>query len=109
MASQPVISAALMTAGMLLYDRAACAGPRPCTRSLCARKVEGAYRVSGWNRSVTVNAGGRLLEGVIEYALEEKRLLVARAELDALRTQSEALAERIARLEKRLDRLAGGR
>ena len=37
---------------------AACAGPRPCTQALCpSTKLEGTYRVRGWNNSVTVNSG----------------------------------------------------
>jgi len=33
---------------------AACAMPVPCTRALCPKRVEGSYRVTGWNGSVTV-------------------------------------------------------
>jgi hypothetical protein len=36
---------------------AACAGPTPCTQALCPLQHEGSYRVSGWNKSVTVAAG----------------------------------------------------
>lgn len=31
---------------------AACFAPLPCTQALCPDKVEGEYRVIGWNRSV---------------------------------------------------------
>ncbi|MBI3566216.1 MAG: hypothetical protein HY079_13555 [Elusimicrobia bacterium] len=31
---------------------AACFAPLPCTQALCPGKVEGSYRVIGWNRSV---------------------------------------------------------
>ncbi len=31
---------------------AACFAPLPCTQALCPDKVEGTYRVIGWNRSV---------------------------------------------------------
>lgn len=31
---------------------AACFAPLPCTQALCPDKVDGAYRVTGWNTSV---------------------------------------------------------
>lgn len=34
---------------------AACAGPRPCTRSLCPAKLSGSYEIRGWNGTVTVS------------------------------------------------------
>jgi hypothetical protein len=36
---------------------AACAAPRRCTQALCPSYVNGAYRVHGWNGSVTVDPG----------------------------------------------------
>jgi hypothetical protein len=35
---------------------AACAGPKPCTRTLCVAKLDGTMRLDGWNASVTANA-----------------------------------------------------
>ena len=35
---------------------AACFAPRPCTQALCASRLDGSYRVIGWNR--VVSAGG---------------------------------------------------
>lgn len=35
---------------------AACAGPKPCTRTLCVDKLDGTMRLEGWNRSVTATA-----------------------------------------------------
>ena len=51
----------------------------------------------------------RLLEGLVEYALEEKHLLVARAELDALKEAIRQLEERLEGLHSRVDRLDGSR
>lgn len=31
---------------------AACFAPLPCTQALCPSKVEGTYRLTGWNRSI---------------------------------------------------------
>lgn len=33
---------------------AGCAGPRPCTQTLCLSKLEGSYEVRGWSGAVTV-------------------------------------------------------
>ena len=71
-----------------------------------------AHRLARSAREVAAlgrDAGGRLLEGLIEYALEEKRLLVRRAELAALKSEAESLSARLERLEERIDRLAGDR
>ena len=35
--------------GLLLL--AACAGPKPCTRTLCVAKLDGTMRLDGWNSS----------------------------------------------------------
>ena len=37
-------------AGLLLL--AACAGPKPCTRTLCVAKLDGTMDLSGWGGSV---------------------------------------------------------
>lgn len=34
---------------------AACAAPRPCTRTLCPAKLSGSYEIRGWNGTVTVS------------------------------------------------------
>jgi hypothetical protein len=36
---------------------AACFAPRPCTQALCPSRLDGAYRVTGWNRTVTSGPG----------------------------------------------------
>jgi hypothetical protein len=36
---------------------AACFAPRPCTQALCPSKLEGSYRVTGWNRVVSSGSG----------------------------------------------------
>ena len=36
---------------------AACASPAPCTQALCPAHYDGSYRVSGWNKAVTVVPG----------------------------------------------------
>ena len=40
--------------GLLLL--AACAGPKPCTRTLCVVKLDGTMRLDGWGGSVTATA-----------------------------------------------------
>lgn len=35
---------------------AACAGPKPCTRSLCVAKLDGAMELTGWNGKVLATA-----------------------------------------------------
>jgi ubiquinone biosynthesis protein UbiJ len=71
-----------------------------------------AHRLVGTARQAAAlgtDAASRLLEGMVEYALEEKRLLVARAELERLREETGSLAAQLDRLEERIDRLAGRR
>jgi len=34
---------------------AACAAPRPCTRTLCPAKSDGTYELRGWSGTVTVS------------------------------------------------------
>lgn len=53
------------------------------------------------------DAARRTAEGLMEYALEEKRLLVRRAELDELSAAAAVLRDAVERLEKRVERLAG--
>ena len=40
----------LLLAGLVLL--AACAGPKPCTRTLCVTKLEGTMDLAGWNGSI---------------------------------------------------------
>ncbi|MBI4059853.1 MAG: hypothetical protein HY403_00330 [Elusimicrobia bacterium] len=39
-----------LLAGLVLL--AACAGPKPCTRTLCVTKLDGTMELVGWNASV---------------------------------------------------------
>lgn len=68
-----------------------------------------AHRLVGLARDFTAwqaDAARRLADSVMEYALEERRLLVRRAELDALAAQTARLRDALERLEKRLERLS---
>lgn len=70
-----------------------------------------AHRLAGFARDAAAwhrDAALRLAENVVEYATEEKRLLVTRAELDRLAEAQAKLRDGIERLEKRLERLDGG-
>lgn len=40
-----------LLAGLLLL--AACAGPKPCTRTLCVTRLDGTLELAGWNGRVT--------------------------------------------------------
>jgi ubiquinone biosynthesis protein UbiJ len=73
---------------------------------VAAHRLMGAARQAA---ALGTDAGSRLLEGLVEYALEEKRLLVRRAELDDLAAAGRKLEERLGDLERRLDRMGGGR
>ena len=71
-----------------------------------------AHRLAGAARQAAAlgkDAGAHLLEGLVEYALEEQHLLVARAELDALKDATLKLEERLAELERRIDSLGRSR
>ena len=66
-----------------------------------------AHRLVGGARALAelqADAARRFAEGLIEYAVEERRLLVARRELDALAAGIAKLGEGLERLEKRLER-----
>lgn len=43
----------LLAAALLL---SACAGPKPCTRTLCVEKLDGAMELRGWSGTVRVSA-----------------------------------------------------
>lgn len=55
------------------------------------------------------DAARRIAESVMDYAVEEHRLLVPRAELEALAAANAHLRDDLERLEKRLERLAAAR
>ncbi len=44
----------VLLAGLVLL--AACAGPKPCTRTLCVTKLDGTLELTGWNASVRATA-----------------------------------------------------
>ncbi|MDD5303549.1 MAG: hypothetical protein PHS14_10625, partial [Elusimicrobia bacterium] len=44
----------ILLAGLVLL--AACAGPKPCTRTLCVTKLDGTMELAGWNGSVRATA-----------------------------------------------------
>jgi len=73
---------------------------------VAARRIVAlARRVAAWH----ADAARRLAEGFIEYAAEEKRLLVNRAELEDIAAAHASLRDGLERLEKRIARIAGGR
>ena len=47
------MKAASLVALLLL---AACAGPKPCTRTLCVAKLDGTLRLDGWDSSATATS-----------------------------------------------------
>ncbi len=65
------------------------------------RLVGLAGEVAAWH----ADAARRVAEGLMEYAIEERRLLVPRAELDALAAANAALRDDLERLQKRIERL----
>lgn len=67
-----------------------------------AHRVAGAVRsFAGWQR----DAARRLVENVAEYAVDEHRILLQRAELQALSAEIESLSAALARLDERMLRL----
>ena len=71
-----------------------------------------AHRLVGLAREIAAwhaDAASRVAEGLVEYASEEKRLLVPLTELDAFAAAGARLRDGLERLEKRIDRFAGGR
>jgi ubiquinone biosynthesis protein UbiJ len=65
------------------------------------RAAEGLRALAGWQRDTL----RRLAEGFADYAAQETRLLVARAELDALARGTSELRDGLERLEQRMRRL----
>ena len=69
---------------------------------VAARRVSRLARgVAAWH----VDAVQRVAEALVEYATEEKPLLVIRAELDEIGSSQARLRDALERLEKRVDRL----
>lgn len=69
-----------------------------------------AHRMVGTARdfaSWQTEAGRRLVENVMEYAIEERRSVVARPEFEAFAADVARLRDDIARLEQRAERLPG--
>ena len=67
-----------------------------------------AHRLAGFARSVAAwhaDAARRVAGSLVEYAVEEKRLLVARDELQELAAAQARLRDGLERLEKRIARL----
>lgn len=45
----------LLLAGLAVL--AACAGPKPCTRTLCVSRLDGSLELSGWSGRVRADSG----------------------------------------------------
>jgi len=70
---------------------------------VAARRMVGLARdFAGWQ----IDAAQRLAEGLVEYAVEERRILVFRPELEPLAAGIARLRDAIERLEKRIERIA---
>jgi ubiquinone biosynthesis protein UbiJ len=69
---------------------------------VAAHRLAGAVRdFAAWQ----TDALRRLAESLVDYAVEERRMLVTRAELNVLAAQSARLRDALERLDKRLGRL----
>jgi len=71
-----------------------------------------AHRLAGLARELVrwhADAARRLAEGLVEYAVDEARLLVPRAELDTLAAANARLRDALERLEKRIEQLDAAR
>ena len=67
------------------------------------RMVGTAREFAAWQ----VEAGKRLAENVMEYAVEERRLVVSRTEFEGFAAGVAKLRDDLARLEQRIDRRSG--
>jgi ubiquinone biosynthesis accessory factor UbiJ len=68
-----------------------------------------AHRIAGTARdfvSWQAEAGRRLADNVMEYAIEERQLVISRAEFDAFATTVAKVRDDLARLEQRFERHA---
>jgi ubiquinone biosynthesis protein UbiJ len=71
-----------------------------------------AHRLVGLARDAVAwhaDAARRIAGSFVEYAVEEKRVLVKRAALEEIAAAHARLRDGLERLEKRIERLAGGR
>jgi len=71
-----------------------------------------AHRLAGMARDAAAwhaDAARRVAGSLMEYAVEEKQLLVARAELRGIAAAHAQLRDGLERLEKRIDKIAGAR
>jgi len=69
-----------------------------------------AHRIAGAARAFATwqaDAGKRLAENLLEYAVEERRLIVTRAEFDDFAANVARLRDDLARLEQRIDLESG--
>jgi ubiquinone biosynthesis protein UbiJ len=67
-----------------------------------------AHRIAGAGRSLArwhVDAARRLVESLADYAVDEKRMLMARREVDQFAGAVARLRDAVERLEKRIERL----
>jgi len=67
-----------------------------------------AHRLAGAVRDLATwqtDAVRRLADSLVDYAVEERRMLVKRAELDSLAAEAAQLRDALERLEKRIARL----
>lgn len=49
---------------------AACASPAPCTQALCPSRVDGSYKITGWDKSLTVGPGQPAVPVVSDSTVE---------------------------------------
>ena len=71
-----------------------------------------AHRLAGLARNAAAwhaDAAQRIAGSLVEYAVEERKVLVRRAALEDFSTAIAHLRDGVERLEKRVERLAGGR
>src|SRR5271156_770270 len=71
--------------------------------AMAHRLVGMAKEAAAWH----ADAARRIGEGLVEYAAEEKQVLMKRGELDDIAVENARLRDGLERLEKRLDRLRG--
>jgi len=85
---------------------------RPDAEEAAARFVGdvAAHRLAGMAKNAAAwhaDAARRIAGSLVEYAIEEKKLLVGRAEMQELAAAHARLRDGLERLEKRIQRLAG--
>jgi ubiquinone biosynthesis protein UbiJ len=87
---------------------------RPDVEEAAAKLVGdvAAHRLVGMARNAVAwhaDAARRIAGSLVEYAVEEKQLLVKRTELEEIAAAHARLRDGLERLEQRIERLAGGR